>query len=207
MEWLALWSPTFGLIFALIDPPGYVPLFLSITANDSEEGRKKLLKKACVAAFIVLTVFTIAGHLLLKFFGISIPALQISGGLILLMIGFEMLKLLPRGDKLTRTEQSEAVQKDDVSIVPLAIPMLSGPASIVAVVVLASRESSFQNYAVILGSVFITLAITYLVLRSATHILKLIGLTGLHVLTRVMGLLLCAMAVQFVIDGYLAVAK
>ena len=205
MEWLATWSSTFGLIFALIDPPGYVPMFLTITANDSDDGRKRILKRACVAAFLVLALFTFGGHFILKFFGISIPALQISGGLILLVIGFEMLKLLPRGEKLTKTEQSEATQKDDVSIIPLAIPMLSGPASIVAVIVLASREFTLQNYAVILGSVFLTLGITYSILRKASRIMNLIGLTGVRVLTRVMGLLLCAMAVQFILDGYQAV--
>jgi len=204
-EWISVWLSTFGLIFALIDPPGYVPLFLSITATDSEEGRKKILKKACLAALIVLTIFTFAGKYLLMFFGISIPALQISGGLIMLAIGFEMLNMMPRGEKLTRTEQNEATTKTDVSIIPLAIPMLSGPASIVAVIVMASREASLTNYSAIFVSIVVTLGITYLLLRSASRIMSFLGVTGLRVLTRVMGLLLCAMAVQFVIDGYSAV--
>ncbi len=205
MEWFTLLLSTFGLIFALIDPPGYLPLFLAMTAQDSEEGRRRILRRACTAAFIVLFVFTFLGNYLLQFFAISIPALQISGGLIMLLIGFEMLNMLPRGEKITRTEQSEATTKDDVSIIPLAIPMLSGPASIVAVIVLAAREASFSNYSSILVSIGITLAITYGVLQHSTRILRLIGVTGLRVLTRVMGLLLCAMAVQFVIDGYQAV--
>ncbi len=205
MEWISLFLSTLGLIFALIDPPGYVPLFLAITANDSEEGRKRVLRRACVAAFIVLLVFTFAGNLLLSFFSISIPALQVSGGLIMLMIGFEMLNMLPRGEKITRTEQSEASTKEDVSIIPLAIPMLSGPASIVGVIVLAARETSIANYTAILGSIFVSLGATYLVLQYASRILRLFGVTGLRVVTRVMGLLLCAMAVQFVINGYQAV--
>lgn len=205
MEWFSLFLSTFGLIFALIDPPGYAPLFLAITANDSEEGRKKILRRACTAAFIVLLLFTFVGNYLLKFFAISIPALQISGGLIMLAIGFEMLNMLPRGEKITKTEQSEATTKDDVSIIPLAIPMLSGPASIVAVIVLAAREQSFANYSSIVVSIILSLGVTYTVLQFATRILKLVGVTGLRVATRIMGLLLCAMAVQFVIDGYLAV--
>jgi multiple antibiotic resistance protein len=205
MEWFTLLLSTFGLIFALIDPPGYLPLFLAMTAQDSEEGRRRILRRACTAAFVVLFVFTFLGNYLLQFFAISIPALQISGGLIMLLIGFEMLNMLPRGEKITRTEQSEATTKDDVSIIPLAIPMLSGPASIVAVIVLAAREASFSNYSSILVSIGITLGVTYGVLRHSSRILKLIGVTGLRVLTRVMGLLLCAMAVQFVIDGYQAV--
>jgi multiple antibiotic resistance protein len=205
MEWFSHVFSTVGLIFALIDPPGYVPLFLSITANDSEDGRKRILRRACTAAFIVLVLFTFVGNYLLHFFNISIPALQISGGLILLAIGFEMLNMLPRGEKTTRTEQSEATTKEDVSIIPLAIPMLSGPASIVAVIVLAARDVSLYNYSAVIASIAFTLGVTYLALRYATRILNLIGVTGLRVATRVMGLLLCAMAVQFVIDGYHAV--
>lgn len=205
MDWFSHVLSTIGLIFALIDPPGYVPLFLSITANDSEDGRKRILRRACTAAFIVLTVFTFLGNTLLHFFSISIPALQISGGLILLAIGFEMLNMLPRGEKLTRTEQNEATTKEDVSIIPLAIPMLSGPASIVAVIVLSAREASVSNYSAVIASIAFTLGVTYVVLRYATRILNRIGVTGLRVATRVMGLLLCAMAVQFVIDGYHAV--
>jgi multiple antibiotic resistance protein len=128
-----------------------------------------------------------------------------STGLIMLAIGFEMLNMLPRGEKITKTEQSEATTKDDVSIIPLAIPMLSGPASIVAVIVLAARETSVANYAAIVASVLVSLGVTYAVLQYASKILKLVGVTGLRVATRVMGLLLCAMAVQFVIDGYHAV--
>ncbi|MBY0370921.1 MarC family protein [bacterium] len=205
MEWFSLLLSTFGLLFALIDPPGYIPLFLTLTAGDSEDGRRRILKRACIAAFVFLATFTFVGNLLLKFFAISIPALQISGGLILLVIGFEMLNMLPRGEKTTKTEQNEASTKEDVSIIPLAIPMLAGPASIVAVIVLASREASLSNYAAILVSIAITLGITYAMLQFAQRILHRIGVTGLRVLTRVMGLLLCAMAVQFVIDGYLAV--
>lgn len=205
MEWFSLVLSTIGLIFALIDPPGYVPLFLSITAGDSEEGRKRILRRALLASFVILTVFTFLGNAILSFFSISIPALQISGGLILLAIGFEMLNMLPRGEKLTRTEQSEATTREDVSIIPLAIPMLAGPASIVAVIVLAAREASIRNYSAVIVSIAFTLGVTYLVLRFATPILNKIGVTGLRVATRVMGLLLCAMAIQFVIDGYHAV--
>ncbi len=205
MDWFSHVLSTIGLIFALIDPPGYVPLFLSITANDSEEGRKRVLKRACLAAFLVLCSFTFLGNFILAFFSISIPALQISGGLILLLIGFEMLNMLPRGEKLTRTEQSEATTREDVSIIPLAVPMLSGPASIVAVIVLAARETSLQNYSAILVSIAFTLGVTFLTLTYANRILKRIGITGLRVATRIMGLLLCAMAVQLVIDGFLAI--
>jgi multiple antibiotic resistance protein len=205
MEWLAVFFTTFGFIFALIDPLGYVPLFLAMTATDSKERRQRMLRRACTTAFFVLLIFIVLGHSILAFFHISIPALQISGGLILLFIGFEMLNLLHSKEPLTPSEENEASQKDDISIVPLAIPMLSGPASIVAVVVLTAKSSAVANYLVVILSVFLTLLITYFVLSASERIMKVVGLTGVNAASRIMGLLLSAMAVQFVIDGFLAI--
>lgn len=202
---MELWLSTFGVIFAIIDPFGYVPIFLSLTSGDSEALRKKMIGKACATAFVVLTLSTFIGQHVLKFFGISIPALQISGGLILLIIGFEMMKILPVVEKLSQKEETEAVRKEDISIVPLAIPMLSGPASIATVIVLSSRAETFSDYPRIVGCILLTLLITYFVLRSSSRLIKIIGVTGLNVMTRVMGLLLCAIAIQYVINGYLAV--
>ncbi len=202
---VSFWLSTFGVVFAIVDPFGYIPIFISMTARDSEERRQHMLLKACVAAGIVLTIFTLIGNYILGFFGISIPALQITGGLVLLVIGFEMLKVLPVGEKLSPKEESEGAEKEDISIIPLAIPMLSGPASIATVVVLGAETGSAADYVVILFAIVMTLGITYLVLRRAAKILACVGVTGLNVVTRIMGLLLCAMAVQFVINGYLAV--
>ncbi len=205
MEWMAGLLPTFGLIFAIIDPFGYVPIFLSMTADNTEAERERMVRRAAVAAFIILGTFTVLGRFILHFFDISIPALQISGGLILLVIGFEMLNMLPVGQKLTHSEEEEGAAKNDISIVPLAIPMLSGPASIATVVVLAANDESWGNYGLILVSILVTLLVTYFVLRFAGHILKIVGRTGLNVVTRVMGLLMCAMAIQFLINGYRAI--
>jgi multiple antibiotic resistance protein len=199
------WLSTFGVIFAIVDPFGYVPIFLSLTAGDSEALRRKMIRKACATAFLVLTISTFIGQQVLSFFGISIPALQISGGLILLIIGFEMMKILPVVEKLSQKEETEAERKEDISIVPLAIPMLSGPAAIASVVVLSSRAQSIADYPVIISSILATLLITYFVLRSSSRLIKIIGVTGLNVMTRVMGLLLCAIAIQYVINGFLAV--
>lgn len=199
------WLSTFGVIFAIVDPFGYVPIFLSLTSGDSEELRRKMVRKACATAFLVLTISTFIGQQVLSFFGISIPALQISGGLILLIIGFEMMKILPVVERLSQKEETEAERKEDISIVPLAIPMLSGPASIASVIVLSSRTQSLADYPVIISSILVTLLITYFVLRSSSRLIKIIGVTGLNVMTRVMGLLLCAIAIQYVINGFLSV--
>ncbi|NBX68289.1 MAG: NAAT family transporter [Proteobacteria bacterium] len=202
---LPIWISTLGVIFAIVDPFGYVPIFLTMTAKDSDEQKRKMLKKACGTAFLVLTSSAFLGNAVLRFFGISIPALQISGGLILLVIAFEMVKVIPTPEKITANEESEGRNKEDISIIPLAIPMLSGPASIASVVVLSAKEDSLFLYPAIILSILVTLGFTYLILRSASRIFERVGLTGLNVMTRVMGLLLSAMAVQFVIDGYLGI--
>lgn len=205
MDVFGIWLSTFGVIFAIVDPFGYVPVFLSMTAKDNEVTRKKMLLRACIAAFIVLSVSAVIGGPVLHLLGISVPALQISGGMLLLVISFEMLKVLPVSEKLTPHEENEGIKKEDISIIPLAIPMLSGPASIATVIVLTSKAESRLIYPAIVVSSFVTLSFTYWILRFASPILKVIGVTGLNVMTRIMGLLLCAMGVQFIINGYLAV--
>ncbi len=205
MQWFSIWLSTFTVIFAIVDPFGYVPIFLTMTADDTEAERRKMLGTACLTAFVILAFFTFLGKSILFFFGISMPALQIAGGLILLAIGFEMLKVIPVHEKLSASEEREGTAKKDISIVPLAIPMLSGPASIATVIMLASKMPSVSGYIAIITSIAVTLGFTFLILRSAHRILGFVGLTGLKVVTRVMGFLLCAMAVQFVINGWLAI--
>lgn len=208
MNWsvvLALWIQTFGAVFAIVDPFGCVPIFLSMTARDTPKQRRTMLVRACLTATVILAFFTLFGNQILAFFGISIPALQISGGLILLVIGFEMLRVLPVHEKISSTEESEGAAKEDISIIPLAIPMLSGPASIATVILLSSRTPTVVGYLAILSSVAVTLLLTYVILASATRVLAFVGMTGLNVITRVMGFLLCAMAIQLVINGILAV--
>jgi multiple antibiotic resistance protein len=208
----------FGVIFAVIDPFGYVPIFLSMTAKTTEQHRRFMLKKASIVAFLALVMFTFVGRWILAFFGISMAALQIAGGLVLLLIGLDMLQLLrgsshgPMPPNMTKAEdvhhpliRQQPDPHSDMSIVPFAIPMLCGPASITSVLVLSSRDRSFGGFAIIIGCVFLTLGFTYLVLLSGNRILKAVGLSGVQAVTRIMGLVLCAMAVQFVINGYLQI--
>lgn len=207
MELSSLWISTFGAVFAIVDPFGYVPIFLAMTASDSDERRQQMLLRACVAAFLVLGIFTLFGKYILDFFGISIPALQISGGIILLAIGFEMLRVLRVHEKLSQAEETEATHKEDISIIPLAIPMLSGPASIATVVILSSKAGGWPGSLLVVLSILLTLVITYWILRYAKVLLRVVGHTGLNVATRIMGLILCAMAIQYLIDGFLTVTR
>ncbi len=208
MEWFSLFFTTFGLIFAIIDPFGYVPAYLAMTARDTDEHRRKVLKRACSAAFAVLVFFTFFGEYFLMFFGISIPALQFTGGLILLFTAFEMLRIFPfHQQRLSESEETEAAHKDDISIVPLAIPMLSGPGAMTTVVVLISKNPSPSNYGAVVASSAVTILMTYFIFRHAPRLMQLIGITGLNVLTRIMGLLIGAMAIQLMINGYVAIHR
>ena len=167
MQLFSVWLSTFGLIFAIIDPFGYIPIFISMTVRDSDRRRREMLTRACVTAFIVLTFFTLFGSYILAFFRISIPALQISGGLILLAIGLEMVRVIPVSEKLSPPEETEGLEKDDISIIPLAIPMLSGPAAIATVVVLGSGVRRVLDFSAIIVSIAGTLTFTFLILRYA----------------------------------------
>jgi multiple antibiotic resistance protein len=202
MAFIKIWLTTFGVILAVIDPFGYIPLFLAMTPKDGPEKRRTILLRACVTAGVVLVLFMLVGDFILSFFGISIPALQISGGLILLFIGLDMVRVLPITIRISEAEESEAVVKDDPSIVPLAIPMLAGPASLTTVAVFGARANGPMDYVAVFTSISITLILTYFILRNANRVLRIFTLTGLNVLTRIMGLLLCAMAVQFILNGF-----
>src|SRR5690606_29945241 len=121
-DWLTLAFSSFGLVFAVIDPFGYVPVFLSMTARNTEHERRSMVAKACLTSFALLVLFAVAGKRILSFFAITVPALQIAGGIILLVVGFEMVNMLPAAKRLQKDEEEEGYEKDDISIVPLAIP-------------------------------------------------------------------------------------
>ena len=154
---------------------------------------------------LVLAFFTRLWKLHPRFLPNLDPGSSDFGGLILLAIGLEMVRVIRVSEKLSQPEEIEGLEKDDISIIPLAIPMLSGPAAIATVVVLGSKASRLLDFSVIIISIAGTLTFTFLILRYAGRIFSLVGRTGLNVVTRVMGLLLCAMAIQFLIDGYHAV--
>ncbi len=189
----------FGSLFSIVDPFAAVPAFLALTANETEAERRRIALRASVTAFALLSTFAVAGSWLFNFFGITIPAFRIAGGVLLFGVALEMLKAQKSPTRSTQAELSD--QHDDLGIVPIGMPLLSGPGSLAAVMVLADRAHPFSEklalHAVILAVAFIT----WLVLRSATWVARALGQTGLNVLSRMMGLLLAAVAVQFIVDG------
>lgn len=194
---------TFSSIFFLVDPFGAIPSFLAITATAEPARRKRTAFKAAFTCFLVLTGFALGGQLIFRLFGITLPAFEIAGGMILLLIGLEMLQAKRSATQEATGDAEEAAQKEDAGIVPLGIPMLSGPGAISAVMVMVGQVPSLWHWemAAIVISITLTSLVSYWVLAGAGNVRRVLGETGIHVLVRVMGLLLVALAMQFFVNG------
>src|SRR5246127_384586 len=184
-------------IFFLVDPFAAIPSFIAITSGVDAKRRRRMAIKASLTCFIVLTSFAIGGRLIFKMFGITLPAFEIAGGLILLLIGVDMLEARRSPTQEASEETQEGAAKEDAGIVPLGIPMLAGPGAISSVMVLVGQAARLWEWIAILGSIAITAWASYGVLVGADRIRKLMGDTGIRILVRIMGLLLVALAVQF----------
>ena len=190
-------------IFFLVDPLAAIPSFLAITEGADAARRRRMARKGALTCFIVLTTFAVCGQLIFRLFGITLPAFEIAGGVILLLIGLDMLQAKRSATQETSGDTEEGAAKEDAGIVPLGIPMLAGPGSISTVMVLVGQVPSLWRWEMgaILGSITVTSLVSYWVLAGAGRVLKVLGETGIRVLVRVMGLLLAALAMQYFVNG------
>ena len=190
-------------IFFLVDPFAAIGSFLAITANADAERRKRMARKGALTCFIVLTTFAVAGQLIFRMFGITLPAFEIAGGLILLLIGLDMLEAKRSPTQEVSGDAAEACHKEDAGIVPLGVPMLAGPGAISSVMVLVGQVPHFWRWEMgaILGSIAVTSLVSYWVLAAADRVRTVMGETGIRILVRIMGLLLVALAMQFFVNG------
>jgi len=188
-------------IFFLVDPFAALPTFLAVTAGADAQRRRKMAWKASVTAMVVLSAFAIAGQYIFRMFGITLPAFEIAGGVILLLIGLDMLEAKRSLTQESHVEAAEAALKEDAGIVPLGIPMLAGPGAITSVMVLVGQAQTRWQMVAILAAIFITAAICYLVLGNSDRVARALGETGVRILVRIMGLLLVALAVQYFVNG------
>ena len=202
---LAFSLSTVTTLFFVVDPMAAAPIFLSMTATDSAEHKRRTAFRAAIATLVTLAVFAALGGLIFKLLGISLGAFRIAGGLLLFLLAVDMLRAQRSRQRTSPEEEIEGVDKPDISLFPLAIPMLAGPGSISTVMVLVSRVEHYWHYGVILLAIALTAIGVYYVLRGALVIERRLGQTGLNVLQRVMGLILAAVAVQFVVEGITAV--
>ena len=190
-------------IFFLVDPFAAIPSFLAITESADPERRKRMARKGALTCFIVLTCFAVGGQLIFKMFGITLPAFEVAGGLILLLIGLDMLEAKRSPTQEAHGDTEEAAAKEDAGIVPLGIPMLAGPGTISSVMVLVGQVPSLWHWEMgaILGSIALTSLVSFWVLAGAGRVRQVMGETGIRILVRIMGLLLVALAMQFFVNG------
>jgi multiple antibiotic resistance protein len=188
-------------IFFLVDPFAALPTFLAVTEGNDASQRRKTAWKASLTALVVLSGFAIAGQYIFRMFGITLPAFEIAGGIILLLIGLDMLAAKRSPTQESAAETTEAAAKEDAGIVPLGIPMLAGPGAITSVMVLVGQAQTRWQMAAILIAILITAAICYLVLGNSDRVARVLGETGVRILVRIMGLLLVALAVQYFVNG------
>jgi multiple antibiotic resistance protein len=207
-------SVAFGLLaitslLAIINPLSGVPIYLAMTAGYDPERRRQTLQRAVITAVVVLIAFTALGSWIMRLYGITTPAFRIAGGIIFLGIGADMLHARRSGVKTTVEEETEVVggDKEDIGIIPLGLPTLAGPGAITTVVTLNAQAGSSPLR---LGSIYVAIVVVMLIswgaLAIAPVLLRRFGQTGLNVMTRIMGLLVMVVGVQFMIDGVSAVA-
>jgi multiple antibiotic resistance protein len=189
-------------IFFLVDPFAALPTFLAVTAGSDDSRRRRIARKASLTALIFLSAFAVAGQYIFKMFGITLPAFEIAGGIILLLIGLDMLEAKRSPTQESTGDTEAAASKEDAGIVPLGIPMLAGPGAIASVMVLVGQAQTAWQMVAILSSIFITAAICYLVLGNSDKVARALGDTGIRILVRIMGLLLVALAVQYFVNGF-----
>lgn len=192
----------FTSLLAIINPLGAVTIYLAITASYDAAHRRRTLLRAIVTALLVLLAFGVAGTQILAFFGITAYAFKIAGGIIFFGIGWDMLQAKKRSrGKATEEEEVESIDKADVGIIPLGLPTLAGPGAITTVIALVGQAPTVAHEAIVYAAMVAVLAVSWLVLLAAPLVLRTFGQTGLNVMTRIMGLLVTAIGVQFVLDG------
>jgi multiple antibiotic resistance protein len=193
---------TFSAIFFVVDPFAAVPLFLSITTGDSAEKRRRTAFKAAAVCTVTLLFFAATGGFLFRLLGVSMGAFRIAGGALLFLLALDMMRAQRSRVRTTPEEESEGFEKEDVAVIPLGIPMLAGPGAIATVTVLMGEAHARpERAATIAACVVATGALTFLMLRGALTLERRLKRTGLAILNRVMGLLLAAIAVEFVVTG------
>ncbi len=194
---------SFLSFLVIVDPVGLAPLFLGITADRSDADRVRIARNAVLLAAVIIVLFGMGGRPLLDYLGVSIDALRIAGGVLLFKLAFDMI--LAARERTTEAERTEAQESEDVTVFPLAIPLLAGPGAFATVLVFVARADGDPTYlGILLGSVVAVLFISWLALRLASSVMNVLGRTGVNVITRVFGIILAALAVQLVADGALA---
>ncbi|MCV6584101.1 MAG: MarC family protein [Marinibacterium sp.] len=188
----------FATLFVVIDPIGLAPIYMSLTAGLDAQAKRQIAIRACLVAIAVLVVFALFGEAVLGFVGISMGAFRIAGGILLFVTAFDMLFERRSARRENRADEEEF---DDPSVFPLAIPLLAGPGAIASMILLTGEHPGVQGFAVVTGVMISVVALAFALFMLSGRIERMLGKSGIHVMTRIFGMLLAALSVQFVLDG------
>ena len=194
-------------LFTLINPIGIAPLLVVMTERFSKDEKVKIAKKGSATALITLLLFAILGSLIFSFFGITLEAFQIMGGILFFRNGLRMLDAKVGRSRTTPAEQEESQESDEIAISPIGIPLIAGPGAITATMLLSSQTPQVYSYLTLGISIMIVLTFVYIILRNGDVLMRVLGTSIMRIIQRLMGLILLVIAVQFVINGTISVIK
>jgi multiple antibiotic resistance protein len=191
----------FVSVFVIVNPISGLVTFISLTEGMSVEERHLVARRSVVVACVLAVVFALFGEVILRFFGITVDSLRVAGGVLLFLVAIDMLHAKISRESITSEEIRSAVSKEDVSVVPLAMPLLTGPGTITTVIIIIKTGTTLELKGIALLAIIVTFALSYLIFRLSEPLDRILGVSGEMVLTRVMGLLLGAIAVNFIATG------
>jgi multiple antibiotic resistance protein len=195
-------ATAFATAFTIIDPIGMIPMTLGATAHDLPKRRNQIINQAVLVAAGVILFMGVVGRVILNYLGITLPAFMIAGGVLLFLIAIDMLFARPTGAKRTEAEEREAAQNENPAVFPLAVPMIAGPGTIATVLLLVNLSRGDRlDFIIVALAYALALFVTWLCMRASSLLIRVIGTTGIHVVSRLLGIILAALAVQFVING------
>ncbi len=197
------WIKPFIALLAIVNPLGIIPFFIAFTEHFTPAQKQRTIVVSAFSAFVVIAVSALIGTDLLRFFGISLPSFKVGGGLLLLLSAISMLNAAPGALRSVPEEVDEAVASDSVAVVPLTIPLLTGPAAISTVIIYADKSHQLLDHLVLVSYGVVIALVVAACFRAAEPLARVLGKTGINVMTRLMGLLLAALAVEMMSDGLL----
>ena len=197
---IAFFIACFSAIFTIVNPFSTASVFLGITSGDSREKKMKMARKACIIASILLIVFAFAGNYILSFFSITIEAFKLAGGILVAKVGLGMLKEKVKHFK-SKKHEKENIERGDISVIPLAIPMMSGPGALTVAIVLMNQAKGAFNVIALVAAIIAVCVIAYFLMREAKYIQKVLGETGQDIADKLIGLIILVVGIQFMING------
>lgn len=200
-ELLTFAVTSFATVFSIVDPFAAAPVFIAITPNDTDAARRRMARVAAIVCCFVLLAFAFTGNRIFAFFGITTPAFRAAGGVLLLVLALDMMRARSGPAPQSAEEHQEGVEKADVAITPLGVPLLAGPGAISTVALLGSQTKGWSHLSAVAGAIVLTSFLSWLVLANSIRLVKLMGRIGVAIVTRIMGLLLAGIGAQFILSG------